>query len=122
MTLRLKNLPKEFQDRVDEKLKPKRVNKYRAERVKVDGYSFDSKKEAKRYAELKLLMMTGDVRWFIRQPAYDMGNGTVHRLDFLVCWKDSSITHEDVKGKETGPSKAKRKIIEGRYGIKVELI
>jgi hypothetical protein len=44
-----------------EKEKPKKKNKYGNQKVVVDGYKFDSKKEANRYFELKILQLAGEI-------------------------------------------------------------
>jgi hypothetical protein len=42
-------------------------SKYRAKKIIVDGLSFDSKKEARRYKELKALQMAGAISCLQRQ-------------------------------------------------------
>lgn len=50
----------------------KRGNKYKAIRTVVDGITFDSKKEAKRYGELKLLQLAGKIQDLKAHPKYEM--------------------------------------------------
>lgn len=50
------------------RLKPR--SKYHAVKTTVDGITFASKKEAKRYGELKLLERAGDLRALRLQPRY----------------------------------------------------
>ena len=100
-------------------------SKYRNRRTKVDGITFDSKAEANRYVELKTLQAAGQVRWFIRQPRFLLQEGfekdgqtfspIEYVADFLVCWRDGSITVEDVKGMRTRGYLDKRKLFERRY-------
>ena len=101
--------------------KPK--SKYRNVPTVIDGLRFSSKAEAARYSELKLLQAANQVRWFIRQPRFDLGNGIVYVADFLVVWNadettfsDTRVTVEDVKGVETDVFKLKRKLFEAQYG------
>lgn len=47
-------------------------SKYHATKTVVDGITFDSKKEAKRYAELKLLERAGAIRDLRRQVRYEL--------------------------------------------------
>jgi hypothetical protein len=99
--------------------------KYRNTRTKVDGITFDSKAEAARYMELKTLQAAGEVQWFIRQPRFLLEEGfekggevfgpIEYVADFLICWKDGSITVEDVKGMRTRTYLDKRKLFEKRY-------
>ena len=37
------------------------MNKYRNKKVTCDGYTFDSKREANRYCELRLLLKSGEI-------------------------------------------------------------
>jgi len=100
-------------------------SKYRNRRTKVDGITFDSRSEADRYIELKTLQAAGQVQWFIRQPRFLLQEGfekdgqtfspIEYVADFLVCWRDGSITVEDVKGMRTRTYRDKRKLFEKRY-------
>ena len=45
-------------------------SKYRNIKVELDGYKFDSKKEAKRYADLKLEMRAGTITNLELQPKF----------------------------------------------------
>lgn len=77
-----------------------RTNKYNAVRKDVDGITFDSKAEARRYGELKLLKQAGEIRWFNRQPSFLL-HVDRYRPDFIICDKDGRIYVEDVKGMVT---------------------
>ena len=44
--------------------------KYRSKRTVVDGITFDSKKEANRYCELKLLEKSGEIKNLELQKKY----------------------------------------------------
>lgn len=48
------------------KFKLDNYNKYRNNKVEYDGIIFDSKKEAQRYAELKLLERRGEL-WILKR-------------------------------------------------------
>lgn len=60
------------------------MSKYNAKKVIYDGITFDSKKEAKRYAELKLLERAGRItdldlqKVFVLIPAQYEGTGEVY--------------------------------------------
>lgn len=45
-------------------------HKYKAQKTEVDGLKFDSKREAKRYMELKLLERAGKIRDLELQPKF----------------------------------------------------
>lgn len=93
----------------------RRQNKYGNQKVELDGIKFDSKKEARRYAELKLMEKAGEIKdlelqkEFVIQPSFMDGNGRrqtaiKYRADF-VYWKvdgnDLTYIIEDVKSPAT---------------------
>ena len=101
----------------------KSKSKYRNVPTVIDGLRFSIKAAAARYNELKLLQAANQVRWFIRQPRFDLGNGIVYVADFLVVWNadettfaDTRVTVEDVKGVETDVFKLKKKLFEAKFG------
>ena len=49
--------------------------KYGNRKTVVDGFTFDSAKEAKRYGELKLLMAAGEIAELELQPVFVLGIG-----------------------------------------------
>lgn len=120
----------------------KKINKYNATITEIDGIKFRSKKEAKRYQELKLLQKAGEVLYFIRQPKFDLPGGVTYTADFLVVWKGSKkkdavwgvinpflefiefneICIEDVKGMKTKEFIMKKKMVESLYPVKIEVI
>lgn len=95
------------------------ISKYRAKKTKVDGITFDSRKEARRYSELKLLQKAGEVLFFHRQPIFDLPGGTTYRADFLVFWADGHVTWEDVKGVKTPAYKKAKKQVEAVYPVEI---
>jgi hypothetical protein len=115
------------------KATPKR-HKYGAVPTEVDGVKFASKKEAKRYAELKALEKAGEIRQLVLQPTYPLealGGECrpigVYRADFSYqqrsyhgtcdgCWRE---VVEDVKGFRTPLYRWKKKHVEAQYGITV---
>ena len=46
------------------------ISKYGNRKTEVDGIVFDSKKEAERYRDLKLLERAGDIRELVLQPSF----------------------------------------------------
>ena len=94
-------------------------HKYNAQPQVHDGIRFDSKKEAARYEELKLLVKAGEVVMFLRQTPFDLPGGVKYRSDFLIFWADGNVTTEDVKGFKTPEYKAKKKMVEALYPIKI---
>jgi len=90
--------------------------KYRAIRTEVDGRSFASKLEARRYSQLVQLQKLHMIRWFTCQVPFHLAPGIKYVCDFLVVWSDGRITIEDVKGVETAAFKIKKKLFEPLYG------
>lgn len=80
-----------------------------------------------RYLELKDLKADGRVRWFIRQPTFDLA-GVVYRADFLVVWDSGSISVEEIKSprhrQRPDWTRTKRNLeqVFHLYGIKVALL
>ena len=103
----------------------KKRNKYNAKKVNINGYKFDSTKEGKRYVSLMEMMSIGAIDLVIRQPILDIDNGVTYRPDFLIMKKVNNlweIFFEDVKGIETKDFKVKKKLIEGKYGIEINIV
>lgn len=102
-------------------------SKYRAVPVVVDGIRFDSKAEARYYAELKLRERAGEVYEVELQPRFQfVHNGQLigtYRADFKF-WSDATKrTHVvDVKGVQTEAFKIKRKLMRAFHGIDVEVV
>ena len=110
-------------------------SKYANRRAIVDGIAFDSKKEAKRYAELRLLERAGAIRNLERQvkfeliPSQRMNGKTVERAcnyiaDFAYEDGDGHYIVEDVKGYKKGQAyslfSVKRKLMLYRHGIQIK--
>ncbi len=100
---------------------PPPAGKYSAKRTMVDGYLFDSKLEARRYGELKLLMLAGEILWLCVQPVFILEGGVTYRADFLYRRNDGEVIVEDAKGKDLQVSRNKRKQVLARYGVEIQL-
>ena len=91
-------------------------HKFNAKPQTIDNQRFASKKEAKRYLELKELKRTGEVLFFFTQARLPIvKTNAKYVCDFVVFWKDQTITIEDVKGIKTEVYKLKKKLIESEY-------
>lgn len=98
-------------------------SKYGNQKIMIDGHTFDSKAEAKRYQELKLMKVSGTILWFNLQPSFLLSGNIRYRPDFIVCGSDLTIWVEDVKGMETEGFKIKKKLWEEAYpGFELKLI
>ena len=101
----------EFRQRMAQEQTPR---KYRNIKTEVDGITFDSRAEADRYCELKMLQAAGKVDGFGIQPSFVLAAGARYRPDFIVC-AGGHVWVEDVKGVETQTFKLKRRLWERRY-------
>lgn len=103
--------------------------KYHNTKTVTDGIKFDSKFEAERYAQLKILERAGVIRDLELQPSFELlpsfrKNGktwrkTVYKADFryILCDSDRIII-EDVKGSTaviTDVFRLKQKLFEYKY-------
>lgn len=124
-------------------------NKYKAKRVEVDGEVFDSKREARRWLELRKMVDTGEIKNLCRQVEYtliprqrDVPTETYARgdkkgqfkpgrllerevcyvCDFQYQWNGKTVV-EDVKGYTGGGAytvfSIKRKLMLWVHGIRV---
>lgn len=99
-------------------------SKYRSQRTEVDGIKFASKKEANRYAELKMLERAGKISGLVLQRTFKLivYGHTVgsYRCDFVYYdegKKDQVV--EDVKGVRTREYLIKKNLMLACYGIEV---
>lgn len=123
-------------------------NKYNNHKVKIDGEVFDSKREARRYSELKLLQVAGKISNLERQikfvliPAqYDtqerygkrgqrlkdkqvlLEKECAYIADFKYFDVESGeLVIEDTKGMKTKDYIIKRKLMLSVYGIRIKEI
>jgi len=104
----------------------KKKNKYNAIKTEVDGIIFDSKMEANRYTELKVLLRAGLIRdlerqvSFIVSDAVEWGEITLSAIKYKCDFRyyDCSIEKEvveDVKGKALPLYILKRSLFIQRY-------
>ena len=99
--------------------KPVKKTKYRANKTSVDGHTFDSKKEADYYLELKLRLQAGDIRGFCLQPTFILAKGLKYKADFIIFNNDGSSSVIDVKGYRTKEYITKKKIFEDKFNLKI---
>ena len=103
--------------------------KYHNTKTVADGIKFDSKLEAERYAQLKILERAGVIRALELQPSFELlpsfrkngktWRGIVYKADFryILCEDDNYII-EDVKGSTaviTDVFRLKQKLFEYKY-------
>ena len=108
----------------------RKPNKYGAKKTTVDGIVFDSKREAKRYAELRALEKAGEISHLelqpvfrleidgrpilIRSEGYPNGRRVKYVADFAY-WDGEKRVVEDAKGFKTPDYKLKKAVVEALY-------
>ena len=108
------------------------MSKYYSKKVTVDGVTFDSRKEYKRFCELSLLEKAGvitelqrQVKFVLIQSQKDPATGKVlerpvtYKADF-VYYKNGKRVVEDAKGIKTKDYIIKRKLMLMVHGIRVK--
>ena len=107
------------------------MSKYRAKKTEVDGIVFDSKKEARRYQELKLFEKAGVISDLQRQvkfvliPVQRINGKVVERecsyvADFVYLDEAGKKVVEDTKGVKTKDYIIKRKLMLYVHGIRIK--
>lgn len=100
-------------------------SKFHAKKTTVDGIIFDSKREAARYQELRLLERAGKIRDLNRQEKVELVppfncdgkhfRGIYYVVDFTYTDSEGNEVWEDVKGMKTPVYLLKRKLVAYRY-------
>ncbi len=110
-----------------------RRSKYGAKKTVVDGITFDSKKEAARYGELKLLEKAG-VIWklelqprFLLLPGFRYEGKAIRKIEYIADFRyvdkeTGQEVVEDVKGAKTEIYKIKKKLFLHKYGERYKFL
>lgn len=112
-------------------------SKYNARKVTIDGITFASAKEGRRYKELKLLERAGVIdnlklqtKFLLIPSQYDtvtingkeksrcVERACVYIADFTYL-ENGALVVEDSKGYRTDEYRIKRKLMLERYGIRI---
>lgn len=154
MPIQVTDLPERYQKAVLEQLKAAygkqkahgSSNKYHAEKITVNGITFDSKKEARRFLELTALEQAGKIHGLRRQvkyllipeqrercaeiyksgpkkgqfkPGRVLERECAYYADFDYYEEDGTHVVEDVKGMRTKEYRLKRKMLLYKYQIRI---
>lgn len=105
------------------------MSKYHSTPTEVNGIRFDSKREANRWAELRILERAGKIQKLKRQVKYLLipsqyrdGKCIEREASYIadfVYIKDGRLVVEDCKGFRTPEYKIKRKLMLERYDIRL---
>lgn len=105
--------------------KPKK-SKYGAVKTEIDGIMFDSKHEAKRYQELRLLEQAGEITNLRLQVPFELIPKSKHGMpiryiaDFTYNDQSGQLIVEDAKGVKTPVYRLKRRIMAEIYNIEIK--
>lgn len=103
----------------------KGANKYRARKTVLDGLTFDSAAEAKRWSVLRLMQRAGEIEHLRRQchfPLYVMDWLIGHYIADFVYFRDGKRVVEDMKGKATDLFRWKALHFAAQYGQDIEVV
>ena len=125
-----------------QKIPHKPQSKFHNQKTMLDGIPFDSKKEARRYSELKLLERAGTISNLDRQVKFSLipaqrepstvgGRGAVHLgkvieqecyyvADFVYLDETGEKVVEDAKGMRTKEYRIKKKLMLWIHGIRIK--
>ena len=102
--------------------------KYGNKKTEVDGITFDSKAEARRYLALKTLQAGGYISGLELQPVYEIAPSVTlygrkrpavnYKADFRYIEKGETVV-EDVKGMRTPVYNLKRHLMKAVHGIEI---
>lgn len=104
------------------------MSKYNSRKTTVDGFTFDSKKEAKRYLELKQMEKDGLIHNLQLQVPFELipsfevvvdGKKRKRRAMRYICdfvyEVNGTTVYEDVKGRKTDVYAIKKKLFEYKF-------
>ncbi len=105
------------------------MSKYGNKKTVIDGIKFDSKAEARRYGELKILERVGEITDLRLQPKYELqpkfkrGKKTILPITYIADFeylevKGGKVVAEDVKGgtaTQTPVFRVKAKMFQFKY-------
>jgi len=101
-----------------------KYNKYSNKKTKVGEYTFDSKREATRYMELRLMVMAKEIRDLTLQPTYMLQEGyryngkKIREITYVADFRytqNGKIVVEDTKGFKTEIYRLKKKLFLFKY-------
>jgi len=98
------------------------MTKYHAKKTTLDGITFDSLMEARRYGELKLLLRNGEIDQLEVHPVYPLVVNDKRIGKYIADFKymeNGREVVEDVKGVLTAVYRLKKKLMQAIYGTNI---
>lgn len=101
-----------------------------AKKVEIDGHVFDSKREAARYEELRLLLLGKEIGALTIHPKYDLWVNGHHVCDYTADFayadfKSGNVIVEDVKSGGSATARDFRlrlRLMRAIHGIEVRVV
>lgn len=111
----------------------KKPRKYQERKTEIDGITFDSAAEARRYVQLKMFEAAGEIKdieiqpKFVLQPAFKHGDQKVQAITYRADFRYTEVATdeqvvEDVKGMETEVFRLKAKMLLYQHHIEVKRV
>lgn len=105
--------------------KKKKKSKYGNKKTEVNGITFDSIREAKRYKHLLFLQKIGEIAFLKLQVPYELNPGGTHSLVYIADFvymeaKTGNWVVEDSKGMRTAAYRKKRRLMKKVHGITIK--
>lgn len=98
------------------------MRKYGNRKTELDGYTFDSLAEAKRYGELILLVRNGDITNLEVHPFFPLVVNDKKIGKYIADFsylENGKQKVEDVKGVKTAVYQLKKKLVKAIYGLDI---
>lgn len=99
------------------------MNKYRNIPTTIDGVTFASKKEARRYEELKLMVRAKAITDLTLQPVFPIeiaGQKICKYIADFAYAENGKQVVEDAKGVKTDVYKLKKKLVKALHNIEIQ--
>ena len=99
-------------------------NKFSAKKVIIDGITFDSQKEARRYNELRLLERAGEIKdlelqpRFLLQDAFKRAGKTHRKIEYVADFRYTNASGEQIVEDVKSPPTRKHPV----YRLKKKLL
>lgn len=108
-------------------------SKYKARKTVIDGITFDSEREARRWQQLRLLERSGAITYLQRQVTYVLApkaklygeERTRPAIRYVVDFQyveNGETVLEDSKGVDTPVSRLKRHLMKTVHGLDVRIV
>ena len=100
------------------------MSKFHNIKKTIDGITFQSRREADRYQDLKLMLKAGMIDKLELQPKYSLDVNGIHIAnyfaDFAYLDLQRNYVVEDAKGIKTPAYKLKKKLMLACHGIEIQ--